>query len=405
MPSKGAGTDPGGQGYLCPPRSLLYNRVLYTVSMWVRIGKNSITSGRPRAALFSHHRHETQAVPYQSQYKVDANAMTIERLPDGTHQLKAGTFSYINYTPANVQINGTWNFKGVQSAPQPPGTYDDGKWHHILLVRADAVVTVYRDGLLLGSNSQVGIAQINANNETKTGISLGRFYGPPAEAGIPYSDPNAALATFDRVRVWSRALSASDALALYKQDVDRDGLWDITEAVTRVWRDNNSNAFRDPGETLFGSSPFAWQPADNDIDQDGLSDLAEQNIHRTEINNPDTDGDLLPDGWEVAYGINPLDPSGINGGGGHLDNDGLDNLGEYSNASDPRNPNTDGGDPNYPDFVNDGAEAANGSNPSDPTDGGQQLPLAEKLSIKLGIGDKSGSESEDYVMHVFRIDP
>ena len=45
-----------------------------------------------------------------------------------------------------------------------------------------------------------------------------------------------------------------------------------------------------------------------DSDGDGLSDTAEQTIHGTDHRNSDTDADGLSDGWEVANGMDPLDP-------------------------------------------------------------------------------------------------
>ncbi len=49
-----------------------------------------------------------------------------------------------------------------------------------------------------------------------------------------------------------------------------------------------------------------------DRDADGLADTDETTIHNTEIDNPDTDGDGMTDGWEVKHGLNPLDPSDAN---------------------------------------------------------------------------------------------
>ena len=44
-----------------------------------------------------------------------------------------------------------------------------------------------------------------------------------------------------------------------------------------------------------------------DTDNDGLSDILESSQYGTDPNDPDTDGDSLLDGWEVANGLNPLD--------------------------------------------------------------------------------------------------
>ena len=51
----------------------------------------------------------------------------------------------------------------------------------------------------------------------------------------------------------------------------------------------------------------------------------------------DSDGDGIPDEWEVANGMNPNDPADIDG---DLDGDGYTNLEEYEAKTDPRDPNS-----------------------------------------------------------------
>ena len=73
----------------------------------------------------------------------------------------------------------------------------------------------------------------------------------------------------------------------------------------------------------------------------------------TDPRNGDSDGDGLPDGWEIAHGLDPLD-DGIaghyslrtgkpanpnNGAAGDPDNDSFTNLQEYVNNTDPQTPN------------------------------------------------------------------
>lgn len=70
---------------------------------------------------------------------------------------------------------------------------------------------------------------------------------------------------------------------------------------------------------------------DVDSDGDGLTDLEELLVHGTDPFNPDTDGDGMPDGWEVRHGLNPLvDDADLDD-----DGDGLGNLREFELGSRP----------------------------------------------------------------------
>jgi hypothetical protein len=56
----------------------------------------------------------------------------------------------------------------------------------------------------------------------------------------------------------------------------------------------------------------------------------------------DSDGDGLPDWWEMLYCLNPNDATGDNGAWGDPDHDGLNNRGEYLAGTNPRMWDTDG---------------------------------------------------------------
>ena len=73
---------------------------------------------------------------------------------------------------------------------------------------------------------------------------------------------------------------------------------------------------------------------DNDGDADCLSDDDDgDGLIDEDRNGWDTDGDGMPDGWEVAHNLDPTSNSNMDGTFGDPDNDGLINLYEYVNPA------------------------------------------------------------------------
>ncbi|MCP4104047.1 MAG: hypothetical protein GY749_00680 [Desulfobacteraceae bacterium] len=70
-----------------------------------------------------------------------------------------------------------------------------------------------------------------------------------------------------------------------------------------------------------------------DSDGDGLKNYEEKEIG-TDFLNPDTDGDVMTDGWEVAYGLNPLVDDALE----NPDGDCYTNIEEYHTGTDPSDP-------------------------------------------------------------------
>jgi hypothetical protein len=102
-------------------------------------------------------------------------------------------------------------------------------------------------------------------------------------------------------------------------DIDNDGIPDIIEIENGL----DINLASD---------------ASLDLDDDGLTNLDEFK-HGTEFNDPDTDGDGMPDGWEVLNSLDPLTPSSAN----DSDGDGKTDLEEFIDGTDPNIGNEDDG--------------------------------------------------------------
>jgi hypothetical protein len=349
MPSRAVATESGGLGgFLCPPKTLLENEIRYTVSMWAAINPGTVQPAHVpgqapiRTALFSHHERRelvVGATTYYGRYTMKADGMWISRNPaTGAQTIQAGSYNYRNYNQTTYALLPTAQivdaFDGIE-VTYPAGHFDDGKYHHYAFVLDDAKVSLYIDGALAGYDPGINRSQIQTSVQTHAGISFGRFYGKPAETGEPLFEITALKGRIDRLRAWSRTLTAAEALALYRQDADGDGLWDITEERTRKWDDHNGNAIAEPGEFAFVANPLYHDPANTDHDADGLTSLDEQNRTLTKIDAKDTDLDGLPDGFEDQYP--PLDPLVWNDGSLDPDNDGLTTAQEY--AGGVTNPN------------------------------------------------------------------
>ena len=121
---------------------------------------------------------------------------------------------------------------------------------------------------------------------------------------------------------------------------------------------------------------------------------------------PDTDEDLLLDGYELLYG---LDPSTFNDISEDIDGDGLTVFEEQIYRTNPFVVDTDG------DGVDDNTEIVDGTNPLDDRDFLDQTTRSlqresfraiqesdeckdKTVDITLTIGDPSGSRSERYAM-------
>jgi hypothetical protein len=109
---------------------------------------------------------------------------------------------------------------------------------------------------------------------------------------------------------------------------------------------------------------FELDPFNPDTDGGGASDGIEVASGGNPLNpdddndiNKDSDGDGLPDVWEVAFGFDPNDPADANQ---DPDGDNLTNIDELEHGTSPINPDTDG------DQASDGDELESGTDPTDP---------------------------------------
>ncbi|MDX1451584.1 MAG: PA14 domain-containing protein [Oleiphilaceae bacterium] len=95
--------------------------------------------------------------------------------------------------------------------------------------------------------------------------------------------------------------------------------------------DSDGDGLPDFYELAIGNDPNDVTDAFNDMDGDLLTAYEEYQI-RTNPNNADSDGDGMPDGFEFVYGLSALNPADASL---DLDGDGISNLDEYTAGTTP----------------------------------------------------------------------
>jgi len=124
-----------------------------------------------------------------------------------------------------------------------------------------------------------------------------------------------------------------------KEDSDKDGILDSDDNCPNTANSTQLNTDNDQ----------QGNACDNDDDNDNVIDTEDafplDNSESIDSDNDgignnadlDDDNDKMPDSWEIAHGLNPLDSSDAQK---DPDNDGLTNLEEYQAGTDPMQANT-----------------------------------------------------------------
>lgn len=131
----------------------------------------------------------------------------------------------------------------------------------------------------------------------------------------------------------------------------------IADAMTRggklyIYLRHDGISMRSDGVTATGWQRWGYLPTSEDLtdamgwtyqwrraaQKSGGVTYVNLGVGGIDIRFLDTDGDGLPDWWEIAYGLDPKDPTGDNGADGNPDNDGYTNMEEFLNGTDPMVP-------------------------------------------------------------------
>ncbi|RXH58431.1 carboxypeptidase regulatory-like domain-containing protein [Granulicella sibirica] len=177
----------------------------------------------------------------------------------------------------------------------------------------------------------------------------GTYLDVSADPGTTYTLSNPAIAA-----VSATGLVSAVSAGVVNITVRYDGLVGSTSLNVSANLDSDGDGMPDEWEIAHGLNPFDPSDAALDPDGDGLTNLQEYQLG-TDPHVADTDGDGLSDGQEVKLGTNPLVAD--------TDGDGLSDGQEVTLGTNPLSVDTDG------DGISDGLEVKLGTNPlvADPT--------------------------------------
>lgn len=172
--------------------------------------------------------------------------------------------------------------------------------------------------------------------------------GAPTDAtllseGTTYTTSNSAVATVGANGLVTAAGSGNVTIT-----ARNNGLAATIMLSSFALLDSDGDGMPDVWEIANGLNPYDPTDAGLDPDGDGLTNLQEYQLG-TNPHVADTDGDGLNDGYEVQIGTNPLVAD--------TDGDGLSDGQEVALGTNPLNPDTDG------DGIPDGIEVKIGTNP------------------------------------------
>jgi len=111
------------------------------------------------------------------------------------------------------------------------------------------------------------------------------------------------------------------------------GFHDCKNLRTTSVSDLDGDGLLDKEENVYSCLPY-----DSDLDDDYANDYTEIFLLHTNVTNKDTDNDLMPDGWEAMYGLDPLNASDASS---DYDNDNITNVNEWLNKTSPISNDTD----------------------------------------------------------------
>ncbi|AZT84105.1 hypothetical protein EHN06_11465 [Marinobacter sp. NP-4(2019)] len=234
------------------------------------------------------------------------------------------------YTTGNWNIStAIQGFEGQDYLISDPGTGENVATWNLNIIRTFDVYAKWTSTSRRGSNVKFIVHHLDSNNNLVTEtVTVDQ-----RENGGQWFK----LGTYRMSTLTGRVTVSNDADGWVVADAilfQETGVTEPEEEPTTT-DDTDGDGIPDEWEIQYGLDPNDPSDAELDADGDGLSNKDEY-LLLTDPTNPDTDGDYIPDGFEVAYGLDPT----LDDGASDSDGDGLTNYQEYLADTDPNDSNS-----------------------------------------------------------------
>lgn len=159
------------------------------------------------------------------------------------------------------------------------------------------------------------------------------------ETGLNPFKPEETITRAEAVKIVLEALEKLEIVTLADVQAAEGEPWYVP--YLKIARNLEPNLLKESEvkETYILTQEEAGNPEEK-LTRAEFAAIADRVLQAFDCYDIDSDGDGMPDWWELANGLNPFDP---NDAGLDPDDDGLTNLDEYRYGTDPFDPDTDDG--------------------------------------------------------------
>ncbi|MCX8023406.1 MAG: hypothetical protein N2745_11620, partial [Syntrophorhabdaceae bacterium] len=245
---------------------------------------------------------------------------------------KASTILTLGVTPgANTVTATVKDSNPIQSVTFTATGYEVGQAMRLEKISGDNQTNTV--GLSLPNPFVVKVTDVLGNPVTGVNVNFARVSGDPSASFATASPVPTDTAGYAKNRLilgpnTGEVVVSASASGLIGSPVTFKA-YAVLQGGT--FGDTDGDGMPDDWEVRYGLNPTDGNDASLDKDNDGLTNLEEYS-RGTDPTKADTDMDGMPDGWEVRYGLNPLDPSDA---GKDANNDGKTNLKHYQDGTVP----------------------------------------------------------------------